>query len=100
VTLNSGLIAAVGNNSFGNGTLTLNGGTIMGSGGALTFPNAVAIGGDVDIRGNDADDLQRSDDPWECRANLSITNTSATIFSGAIGQGVGGAALTKSARAS
>jgi fibronectin-binding autotransporter adhesin len=95
VTLNSGLLAAVGSNSFGNGTLTLNGGTIMPSGSALSFPNAVSIGGDVNFGGTTDATYNGAMTIGTGGAIFTISNTSVTTFSGAIGQSVPNASFTK-----
>ena len=98
VALNDGLLGVALSNSIGNGTLTLNNGTIQGQSQALSFANPVTIRGDVNLTfaGTQAMTFTGPITLDASAPTLAFSNSADTTFAGAIGQSVASAAPTKS----
>jgi fibronectin-binding autotransporter adhesin len=105
-TLIMGQLIAGNNKAFGTGPLTINGGTLAASAGAITLANKVTVDGNFTIGGANPLTLSGQIDLGAAGyRNLTVANTANTtlsgVISGAAGSGLmvyngGGAALTLS----
>ena len=95
-TLNAGTMIVTKKNSFGAGTLTINGGTIQSSGSSVFAPTLVNLGGNFTFSGS-------GQDTWGMPVNLgaatrnitnSTTTTGAIRLLGGIISGNSGAGLS------
>jgi autotransporter-associated beta strand protein len=94
ITLNVGTLIHGGANAFGNGPLTINGGTIDGYGLVNTKNNPQAWNGDFTFKGTNTLDLGTG--AVTLNANRTVTTTASTLtVGGAIGDGGNGFGLTK-----
>jgi len=90
-TLNAGTVIVSGNNSFGNVTLTINGGNIQSITSALTFaPTSIIIGGDFTLSGTKTVTFSGVVDLGSASRTITNSTTSGSrAFSGIISGGAG-----------
>jgi autotransporter-associated beta strand protein len=92
VTLNSGTLAIGLNAGLGAGPLTINGGTIEGTGGARTLSNAVVVNNDFAVPSGTAVTFAG---PVTITGNRTLTNAISNLaISGTIGEDTAGRELT------
>lgn len=75
-TLNAGTVIVSGNNSFGNSTLNINGGTIQSSGTRAFAPTSIVTGGDFAITGTGG---------WTINGTLDLGAATRTLTNNATG---------------
>jgi outer membrane autotransporter protein len=103
-TLTAGRLAAGNNSAFGTGGLTINGGTLVASGGARSLSNDVTVGGNVTFgeAGHNELTLSGTVDLGGATRTLTVSNTANTNLTGVISNGglsinnTGGATITLS----
>lgn len=91
LTLSGGTLEIDNNSAAGSGTLALNGGTIRSIGGQ-SLSNSVTVGGNFTVGGTGAFTLSGPMSLGASTRTITVSNSAATTFSGAI-SGTGG--LTK-----
>ena len=92
VTLSAGTLGVGNNSAFGTGTFTVNGGTVIGSGGTRTLGNPVAVGADFAVGGTVAVTFTGGVNLGSSTRVIATTSSGTTTLSGVV-SGTGG--LTK-----
>ncbi len=93
-TLSAGTLVVGDNAALGMGTLTVKGGTLSATGGALSLANTVTLGGNFTVGGSQALTFTGAVTLTGSRT-ITVTNTGPTTLSGSIGQSAAGLGLTK-----
>ena len=88
-TLNAGTVIVGGNNSFGNSTLNINGGTIQSSGTRAFAPTSIVIGGDFAIIGTGGWTINGTVDLGAATRTITNNATGTKTWNGIVSGGVG-----------
>ena len=88
-TLNAGTVIVGGNNSFGNSTLNINGGTIQSSGTRSYAPTSIIIGGDFAITGTGGWTINGTLDLGAAARTITNNATGTKTWNGLVSGGVG-----------
>jgi autotransporter-associated beta strand protein len=93
-TMSAGTLTVGNSSALGSGTLTVQAGTLTGSGGSISLANAVSLAGNVTIGGSVALTLSGALTLTGNRT-ATVSNTALTTFAGVVGQSTSGLGLTK-----